>query len=299
MKYKFLILIINYKNWQDTLECIKSITSNNISIEQILVIENNSCNDSFNRIKSAFKDINILKTEKNLGFTGGNNIGLKYALENNFEYVILLNNDTIIGNIDSINKLIQKMDENPDISLGTGRIFYYPQKDVIWYDGGKLVRWRGLAIHYNYGKNIKNINLDNDDKEVDFISGCYLCIRLKDFNKLGFLNENFFLYLDDVEYSARAIKSKLKLKYFPESVIYHKANGENNQSAGMVYYSIRNRRLLIDLHFSLFAKIYFEIVLIIKRTFWFLTHNKNYSILVTAIHNYNAKYFGQAPENIK
>ncbi len=299
MKSKFLIIIVNYKNWQDTLECIQSLINNNISIEQVLVIENFSCNDSFNRIKSVFKDINILKTEKNLGFTGGNNLGIKHALENNFEYAILLNNDTIVKNSNSINRLIKNMNENQDTSLGTGRIFYYPQKDIIWYDGGKLVYWRGLAIHYNYRKDAKNLSLNNQTKEVSFISGCYMCIRLKDFPKLGLLNENFFLYLDDIEYSARAIKKNLKLKYFPGSVIYHKANGENNRSSSMVYYSIRNRRLLIELHFGIIAKIYFEIVLIIKRTFWFLTGNKYYHILTTAIDNYNTKYFGQAPENIK
>jgi hypothetical protein len=299
MKSKYLIIIVNYKNWEDTVECVQSLINCKVSIEQILVIENFSCNDSFNKIKSVFKNINILKTEKNLGFTGGNNLGINYALENNFEYVILLNNDTIVEDSNSIIRLIKNMDENQDTSLGTGEIFYYPQKNIIWYDGGKLVYWRGLAIHYNYGKDAENLRQTNNIKEVNFISGCFMCIRLKDIPRLGLLNENFFLYLDDIEYSARAIKNNLKLKYFPESVIYHKANGENNLSSGMVYYSIRNRRLLIELHFGIIAKIYFEIVLTIKRSLWFLTGNKYYSILVTAINNYNAKYFGQAPENIK
>jgi hypothetical protein len=292
MKSKYLIIIVNYKNWEDTVECVQSLINCKVSIEQI-------CNDSFNKIKSVFKNINILKTEKNLGFTGGNNLGINYALENNFEYVILLNNDTIVEDSNSIIRLIKNMDENQDTSLGTGEIFYYPQKNIIWYDGGKLVYWRGLAIHYNYGKDAENLRQTNNIKEVNFISGCFMCIRLKDIPRLGLLNENFFLYLDDIEYSARAIKNNLKLKYFPESVIYHKANGENNLSSGMVYYSIRNRRLLIELHFGIIAKIYFEIVLTIKRSLWFLTGNKYYSILVTAINNYNAKYFGQAPENIK
>ena len=299
MKYKYLIVIVNYKNWEDTVDCVQSLINCKVSTEQILIIDNFSCNDSFNKIKSVFKNINILTTEKNLGFTGGNNLGINYALENNFEYAILLNNDTIVEDSNSINLLIKNMDENQDTTLGTGRIFYYPQKNIIWYDGGKLVYWRGLAIHYNYGKDAENLRLTNKIKEVNFISGCFMCIRLKDIPGLGLLNENFFLYLDDIEYSARAIKKNLKLKYFPESVIYHKANGENNRSSGMVYYSIRNRRLLIELHFSIIAKIYFEIVLIIKRSLWFLTDNKYYSILVTAINNYNAKYFGQAPENIK
>ena len=296
---KYIVIVINYNNWQDTVECIQSLNDVGVNSSNILLIENCSTNNSFQMLKINLPEIKIITTDKNLGFTGGNNLGIKYAIENNFEYAILLNNDTIVKDSNSITQLIKNMNENQDISLGTGRIFYYPQKDIIWYDGGKLVHWRGLAIHYNYGKDAKNLSLNNQAKEVSFISGCYMCIRLKDLPKLGLLNENFFLYLDDIEYSARAFKQNLKLKYFPDSFIYHKANGENNRSSIMVYYSIRNRRLLIKLHYGIMAKIYFEIVLVIKRAFWLITGNKYYHILVTAINDYNTKNFGQAPENIK
>ncbi len=295
----YIVIVINYNNWQDTVECIQSLNDVGVNSGNILLIENCSTNNSFQMLKINLPKIKIITTDKNLGFTGGNNLGIKYAIEKNFEYAILLNNDTIVKDSNSITQLIKNMNENQDISLGTGRIFYYPQKDIIWYDGGKLVHWRGLAIHCNYGKDAKNLSLNNQAKEVSFISGCYMCIRLKDLPKLGLLNENFFLYLDDIEYSARAFKQNLKLKYFPDSFIYHKANGENNRSSIMVYYSIRNRRLLIKLHYGIMAKIYFEIVLVIKRAFWLITGNKYYHILVTAIHDYNTKKFGQAPENIK
>ena len=294
----FLIIIINYNNWKDTIDCIKSLMNVGVNSSNILLIENASTNDSFERLKAELTEINIIRTDKNLGFTGANNLGILYAVEHNNDYAILLNNDTIIEN-NSINILVNEMETNSEVSIGTGRIFYYPDKDIIWYNGGKLVYWRGLAIHYDYGKKISTENLKNISTNINFISGCYMCIRLRDYEKLGLLNEKFFLYLDDVEYSVRAVKNNIKMKYFPNSVIYHKANGEKNLTSGMVYYSIRNRRLLINLHFGIVAKIYFEVVLIIKRSFWFLTGNKYYSILVTAIDNYNNKYFGQAPENIK
>jgi hypothetical protein len=191
------------------------------------------------------------------------------------------------------------MDRNNNATLGTGRIYYYPQKNLIWYDGGKLIHYRGMAIHLNYRVSENDIQLDDKLKEIDFISGCYMCIRLKDIPKLGYLDEKIFIYLDDVEYSARAIKQNLKLLYIPEAVIYHKARGEDKRTPRMVYYSIRNRRLVINLHFGLIAKIYFELVLIIKRIFWFITNKKYYKILIQAINDYKSNYFGQAPEYIK
>lgn len=298
MKSKFLIIIINYNNWKETIDCIKSLIKVGVNNSNILLIENSSINDSFERLKNELTEINILNTNKNLGFTGANNLGILYAIERKYDYVILLNNDTIVENINSIHILINEMEMNPDVSIGTGRIFYFPDKDIIWYNGGKLVYWRGLAIHYDYGKTISSENLKNIPSDINFISGCYMCIRLRDYEKLGLLNEKFFLYLDDVEYSARAVKNNLKMKYFPSSVIYHKANGEKNLTSGMVYYSIRNRRLLIKLHFGIIAKLYFEIVIFVKRIFWYLTGNKFYNVLSIATKDYNGNYFGHAPENI-
>jgi GT2 family glycosyltransferase len=191
------------------------------------------------------------------------------------------------------------MDKNPGITLGTGRIFYYPDKDKIWYDGGRLIKWRGLAIHNNFRKTKNEINLINKNISVDFISGCFMCIRLADLSKLGYMDENFFLYLDDIEYSARAIKKNLKLMYIPQAVIYHKSKGEGSHTPKLIYYSMRNRKLLISLHFGVLAKVYFELTLIVKRIMWFFTNKKYYSLLKYAIRDYNKKYFGLAPEYIK
>jgi GT2 family glycosyltransferase len=299
MNNNYLIILLNYNNWEDTIECIQSLKESSVNDSNILVIENCSSDESYNKLITETPKVHIIKAEKNLGFTGGNNLGIKYAVENKYDYAIVLNNDTIVESKDSIRILIDEMDKHYEVSFGTGRIFYYPEKDRIWYDGGKLNSWRGLAIHFNYGKNKNDITLINDIKDVDFISGCFMCIRLKDISRIGYMDENFFIYLDDVEYSARAVKNDLKLKYFPQVTIFHKARGEDKRTPRMIYYSIRNRRLLIHSHFGLTARFYFEIVLLIKRGVWFFINKKYYNLLLYAVRDYNNKYFGQAPEYIK
>ena len=299
MSQNYLIILLNYNNWPDTMECLKSLMVSGVRNSNILIIENCSNDDSYNRLKAEFHNIKIIKTDKNLGFTGGNNLGIKYALEHDYSYAVVLNNDTVMGSQNSIELLISEMEKKAGFTIGTGRILYYPKKDVVWYDGGRLIKWKASAIHYNYRRNINRIKLDNDLQEVNFISGCYMCIRLKDISKLGYMNEDFFIYLDDLEYSARAIKNNLKLMYFPEAVIYHKAMGEEKRTPKMIYYTIRNRRLLINLHFGMLTKIYFELALIIKGMIWFITNKNYFNILVQANKDYNNKYFGQAPEYIK
>lgn len=299
MNTNYLIILLNYNNSDDTIECIESLKTSKVADNNILVVENCSHDDSFEKLSSRFPNIKILKMDENLGFTGGNNVGIKYALENGYEYAVMLNNDTIVESQDTFRILIEAMDRNQDATLGTGRIFHYPQKNLIWYDGGKLVKYRGSGIHYNKHKNQNEAKLNKNVKKINFISGCYMCIRLKDIKKLGYLDERIFIYMDDTEYCARAVKLNLKLIYIPGSVIYHKARGEGQRSPRMIYYSIKNRKLLISEYFGIIAKIYFELVLIYKRIFWFFNNRKYYNILEKALKDYKNNYFGQAPEEIR
>lgn len=299
MNTNYLIILLNYNNWQDTIECIHSLKNSGVIDLSILVIENCSSDESLEKLRTEAPGVKIIESAKNLGFTGGNNLGIKYALDNNYKYAILLNNDTIVEEKDSFQKLTDEMDKNDNVTIGTGRIFYYPQKDLVWFDGGKLIKWKASAIHYNFRQNKNDIQLNNKNMEIDFISGCFMCIRLKDFSKLGYMDENFFIYLDDIEYSARAIKNNLKLMYFHKVVIYHKALGEGKRTPKMIYYTIRNRRLLINLHFGFIAKIYFKLVLFFKKVYWFFTSKKYYYILIRAVKDYKRNYFGQVPEFIK
>lgn len=298
MNTNYLIILLNYNNWQDTVECIQSLNKCEVKGSNILVIENCSTDNSIEKLKSETPDVRIIQAETNLGFTGGNNVGIKYAFQNNFDYAIVLNNDTIIESENSIRILIDEMDRNPDMTLGTGRIFYYPEKDKIWYDGGGVIKWRGAGFHYNFRQNKNSVSLNDENRQTNFISGCFMCIRLKDIPKLGYMDESLFIYLDDLEYSIRAVKKNLKLFYIPNAVIYHKERGRGKHSPRLIYYSIRNRRIVINLYFGIITKIYFDSVLIIKRILWFFTNKKYYKILNHAIEDYNNKYFGQAPDYI-
>jgi GT2 family glycosyltransferase len=298
MNTNYLIILLNYNNWQDTIECIKSLENSCVKSSNILVIENCSTDESVEQLKNETPGIKLIQAEKNLGFTGGNNLGIKYAYVNKYDYAIVLNNDTIIESKDSIPLLIKEMDENSDITLGTGRIFYYPEKNKIWYDGGKVSKWRCAGVHYNFNREKKEVILNNRNDSIDFISGCYMCIRLKDIPVLGYMEEKLFIYLDDLEYCIRAAKRNLKFIYIPDAIIYHKARGRGTHTPRMIYYVIRNRRIVINQYFGILTKIYFEMVLVIKRLYWFITNKRNFHILKRALRDYRENYFGQAPDKI-
>lgn len=285
------IILVNYNNYEDTIECIDSLFIASIPFSSIIVVDNNSQNNSVEQIKDKFKKIHLIESSKNLGFSGGNNLGIKNALERNSEFIILLNNDTIVEK-NSIKILIKEMQSNITIEIATGLIKYYPEKDKVWYNGGKLIVSRGLAIHYDYGTNSNTLQ-SNKKRKIDFVSGCYLCLRSSVIDKLGLLSEDYFLYLEDIDYSARAKKQGINIGYFPESVIYHKSNGEKVLSENQLYYSIRNRKLLIKKQFSILASIYFSTVIFVKRIIWFLLGNKYLKVSTEALSDYKKGYFGE------
>jgi GT2 family glycosyltransferase len=299
MNNNYLIILLNYNNWQDTVECIKSLEASEVKGSNILVIENCSSDDSLEKLRSETPDVRLIQADKNLGFTGGNNLGIKYAYDNKFDYAIVLNNDTIIESKDTMPTLIDEMEKHPDFTLGAGRIFYYPDKDIIWYDGGGINRLKGSAFHSYLRKNKHTVSLSDETKEIEFISGCYMCIRMRDLPKLGYMDERLFIYLDDLEYSMRAINNNLKLIYVPKAEIYHKERGGGKNSPRLIYYTIRNRKIVINTHFGILTKIYFELVLIIKRIMWLAMDRKKYRILGYALKDYKNAYFGQAPDYIK
>ena len=290
-KYKYLIILVNYYNWQDTNECIDSLIKAKVKIGDILVIDNGSQNDSVREIHQKFPDIKLMQNQTNLGFAAANNIGIKKAIADNYEYVILLNNDTTIEQ-DSIGILIKTMEANSDASLGTGQIRYYNDKNKIWYAGGKLINYRGLAKHLYKDKSATKINYSKEPDYVSFISGCFLCIRVSILNLLGLLDERFFIYLEDIEYSARAVKNNLKLLYVPQSLIFHKWVGETKLSEQTLYYAVRNRNLLIDIAFGKVAKAYFLIALRLKMICWFFINRILFTTAKNGLKDYYKNYFG-------
>ena len=151
MNSNYLIILLNYNNWQDTVECIQSLKKCNVNDSNILIIENCSHNNSVDKLKELVPGVKIIQNEKtkknditnyktyfykiSIYKSKGEELSLYESsslIENNFDYTIVLNNDTIVESKESIKNLIEEMDGNSDVTLGTGRIFYYPDKNKIW-----------------------------------------------------------------------------------------------------------------------------------------------------------------------
>lgn len=209
---KVFIIVLNYNGGELIENCLKSLKKVDYSNLNILIVDNNSTDDSVARIEKKFPQIEIIKNKKNIGFAGGNNIGIKYALKNGASYVLLLNQDTEVEP-NFLTELIEEGEKDDRVGLLSPLIFWERTKRV-WFSGGKI-NWLNM-------KTFHKTNLVQEESfETCFLTGCSLLIKRSVLEKIGLLSEDFFLYWEDADYSVRAKRAGFEVKVVPKSVIYH------------------------------------------------------------------------------
>lgn len=232
------IVLVNYNGEKDTIECVESLSKITYENYSIIVVDNGSnkgnirCNSRINKLA----DVIILSS--NLGFSGGNNKGIEYALKKyDSEYILLLNNDTLVEK-DFLDKLVYAAEDNPNAIIG-GTIYYEYDRSLIWYAGGEFIKDTALTIHCRYNEHMMKNTLSSRD--VTFITGCLMLIPKEVISKVGLLPEEHFLYFEDADYCCSALEKNIRLLYCSTAVIYHKVNASaKTNSPVQNYYMVRN-----------------------------------------------------------
>lgn len=239
------IILVNYNGIDDTIDCINSIKGNAYQNIRIVVVDNGSNDDSYNRLVRMYgstSDIVIIDAGENLGFAGGNNVGILYAIENDADYILLLNNDTIVDENFLIPLIKYSQKENKPLLL-SAKILYYSDPSRIWYGGGKYLKYKGTARHLRFNELDSDVSYVED---VNFVCGCFMFFNRDAINKVGLMPEDYFLYGEDTAYSLVAVKQNVPMKYISDSVIYHKVSASTSKLSDVsTYYSIRNRFVVI------------------------------------------------------
>ncbi|NOZ62196.1 MAG: glycosyltransferase family 2 protein, partial [Calditrichaeota bacterium] len=200
-----------------------------------VVVENGSADDSAQKL-AQFKDIELIRNHENLGFAGGNNSGIKFALKEKFDYILLLNNDTEV-NGQFLTFLVAEMEADADVGIAGSKIYYWGSQRKIWSAGGGISRF--LKRTYQYAENQMDRGQADQRREVDFVSGCAMLIRREVVEKIGALDPIYFMYYEDVDYCQRAQGAGFKVIYVPQSVVWHKVSATSNRSF-RDYYRMRN-----------------------------------------------------------
>jgi len=237
---KVFIIILNWNNWSDSLECLKSLRNNDYPNYQVVIIDNGSKE----KPQAPNPEIKIIYNKENLGFSGGNNVGIKYALEQGADYILLLNDDTLVSR-DFLTKIVEAGESNKKFGILGPKIYFADQKEKIWFAGGQ-VNWlynKGIMRGYN------EIDIGQYDspeiQETDYITGCCLLIKRAVIEKIGLMPEDYFLYYEDTDWSLAAQGVGFKCIFVPRAKIWHKGSKSSIEgSPSYIYYHVRNGLIL-------------------------------------------------------
>jgi GT2 family glycosyltransferase len=234
------ILLLNWNGWKDTVSCVDSCQSLLGCNFRLLIVDNASSDGSEKILRQRFPDIELIQSGANLGFAGGNNVGIRHALERGADYIWLLNNDTVVDP-SALSCLVETMERDHTIGMVGSKILYFGTPDTIWYAGADLdPRTPYRSCHR--GLNQLDRGQFDEPGETGYVTGCSLLVRRKVVEMVGVLEENMFLYYEDTDWSARARHAGWKLFYAPSSVVFHKASASmgGTESPRMSYYLARN-----------------------------------------------------------
>jgi len=231
------IIILNYNGAVDTINCVRSVSKNDYSNFEIIIVDNNSKVQDVSEIKRAFPDIKLIENKTNLGYAKGNNIGISWSQKQNFNYFLILNNDVVVTH-GFLNGLMRTIG-GKNVGICGPKTLYFHNKKIINAAGGEI-DWR-LGEPRCIGHLQKDNGQLDKQKEVEFLPGSCLLIKKEVFDKIGFLPTDYFFGFEDVDFCLRAKKAGFKIVFVPNSVIYHKESISIGQNSPLKdYYYFRN-----------------------------------------------------------
>lgn len=247
------IIVVNWNRCKDTLACLASLSCLDYPAYTVIVVDNASRDDSVDRIRMAYPQTILIELEENLGFVGGNNIGMEYALEMGADYALLLNNDTEVAP-NFLSELVIAAQTNDHVGIVGPTIYYFDRPNVIWSQGGEIDWSKGITSMIDIDKKDEG-QFSDIPHAVDFVTGCSLMIKTSVIKEVGKLDERFFAYYEEVEWCVRVARAGYKLLQIPRAKVWHKISPERQVDSPIVhYYMTRNRLLFLQSsHANIFA----------------------------------------------
>ncbi|MCM1134081.1 MAG: glycosyltransferase family 2 protein [Clostridium sp.] len=265
------VILVNYNGKKYNDKCIVSILNSTLKERiQVVVVDNASTDDSLLELENHWRDneqVFILPLNKNYGFSKANNEGIKWAIEQKSTYYLLLNNDTEIE-ADAIEKMLNCCRQAESIVVP--KILYADKPDKVWCAGGAFSPVIKKPFQRGDGE-VDSGQYDKDEK-CDFANGCCMLLSKQIIEALGFLEEKFFLYYEDTEYSLRAGERGVPIRYCAGAKVYHKVNGSTggNEKPANGYYITRNWLLCNKMHMKRSRFFLFCFYFLLNRLAWIL-----------------------------
>ncbi len=274
MLSQVMIILVNWNGWRDTVECLESLQKLDYPDFRVVVCNNGSSDDSLGQIRSwadsravswaeyqrskaeagglhaVDPQLTLISIEENLGFAGGNNVGIRYGMaRGDISYYWLLNNDTVVEPA-ALTQMVLRMQNDQTVGIcGSTIRLYHDHEKIQALGGGHYYHWLGLPWHY--GRFIRwdrrEINQEQAEARMNYVEGASMLVSKQFVEQVGLMCEDYFLYFEEADWAIRA-KGRFRLGYASRSVVYHKVGRSIGTSSNPLtisytsdYFNIRNR----------------------------------------------------------
>ena len=227
-------VVLNWNRRDDTLACLESLCGTAYPSMQLIVVDNASTDDSVPAVRSAFPQSVVLCSDQNLGYAGGNNLGIAHALKGQASYVLVINNDTRVDK-HFLEELIQAGEVHPEAGALVPKIYYWDQPTLIWSAGARWCRFppRVKLI----GFNAPDAPRYNQPRELEYATGCAWLLRRSALQDTGGFDPNYFMYQEDLDFCYRLCAKGYTLQYVPTAHVWHRVSaGLKSRSARWWYH---------------------------------------------------------------
>jgi GT2 family glycosyltransferase len=239
-----VVIVLNWNNLPDTLECLESLERSDYKQLHIWVVDNGSDDDPTAVLQAGHPRARVLRNSTNLGYGGGNNVGLRAAIAVDATYVLLLNNDVVVAP-DMVSRLVAAAEANRLVGMATPVVFYYDRPTEIYWDGG-FIDWKtGEAWHES-----SRFPAEHGRRPSEWLDGCVLLVRVASLGDVGLLDDRYFLYFEDADWSIRSARRGWLNVVALDARAWHKVSrstGGKGNPAVRFYYA-RNRYFFLRAH---------------------------------------------------
>ena len=245
---KTVVVVLNWNSHEMTKKCIQSLLAMEGDSFEILIVDNGSRDGSVEVLRAAFPRVEVIANNRNLGFAAGCNLGMKCALDQGADYVLLVNNDTVVTTA-FLAELLAESKRNPKAGMVSPKIYYLDDPDRIWWAGGTFSLWQGIPRHL--GRNEKDSGRYEKARVIDWATGCGVLLKCAALQETGLFDEKIFSNGEDLDLSLRMRELGWQIHYAPAAKLWHKEGFATRRNVGehvRYFTTVRNNLWIMHKH---------------------------------------------------
>jgi hypothetical protein len=261
-------IVLNWNQAGMTAECLDSLKKLEYPNINVIVVDNGSSDGSGAFIRDNYPWVTLIEQTPNIGYSPGNNVGIEYALKQGTDYLFLLNNDTEVDPL-MLSRLIEVSESNSQFGMIGPTMYYFEPMNMVW-GGENYIKWDKAQTFRRHFMEIDDglISLHESPIEVDYIDTCAVLVKREVVEKIGLMNEAYFINFDDLEWNVRAHKSGYKIIYVPNAKMWHKVSATMGQASPVTTYYMTRNSLLFFWENTPGIRKFLALLHILLRTLW-------------------------------